>query len=672
MSTNDYTDSLGNQCRGRASLFFKHLARIMGFGEQRVYYGLVMAFGLLFVLPSLGFIDFAFKYNFFADRDITYYFLFILVFSYLGFFILRSHADRIRSISENLEQSLDDGQSEFDGKQTSELNRIVFSFHKLIDRLEKNNRALESRAGQLRSFGEIMELSPASPNPTRLLKLGLQKACQGVAAGRGWVLLLDESRRHHFRVACEVDTKSDYQSREGVKIGFSETRAKDAVIQRIPKFLNVPFWQEEAKEPDNQRVADEGISLVVPLITGRDVFGVICLEDKQGGLFFSPADLEYLLPMAAFLSYRYENIRLRRLIATQSSQYNCLAAFNNICTKGLVQGKVFQLLIKELRNLIPVTVSFLALFENAEEQLKLLEVASTEPISLRRGMALPLRQSLLRLVLEENREIYRQDVTGKVHPLEARWFCELGINSCYLAPFRIQGVNAGILFVGSDSKGGFSHSQRVILKQAGDYLGLAVHNQILLRQIDEQGRELEAFNRIGNVVTSSLFDLDDLLGKVGTLIGEMITVEAGAIYLRDKDGLAVKKSFGTQGDRIKPFRLKRIEGICGYVMSRGESVLVRDASQNPHLSSLVRDFGGTKARSILCVPMMVGEEVIGAIHMWNKEHGSFTSHDNKLIRSVAASLATAIAGARFRRMCHDFTADELLDDDTSPGLNVKC
>jgi GAF domain-containing protein len=553
-----------------------------------------------------------------------------------------------------LEQSLPDVRQHSGEKQTSELNRIVYSFHQLIERLEKNNQALASHAGQLRSFGEVMQLSPATPDTTGLLKLGLQKACEGVGAGRGWVLLLDESRRHHFKVACEVDTNGGCQRREGFKIAFSDTKAKDAVIQRSPRFLSSPFWQEEVNEPDDQMVDDKGIALVVPLITGIDVFGVMCLEDKQGSLSFSPADLDYVLPLAAFLSYRYENIKLRKLIATQSSQYNCLAAFNNICSKGLVQGKVFQLLIKELRNFIPVTVSFLALFENAQEQLKLLEVASTEPISLRRGMALPLNQSLLRLVLEENREIYRKDVTGKVHPLEARWFRELGINSCYLAPFRIQGVNAGILFVGSDSKRGFSAPQRVILKQAGDYLGLAVHNQMLLQQIDEQGRELEAFNRIGNVVTSSLFDLDDVLDKVGTLIGQMITVEAGAIYLQEKDGLAVKKSFGTKGDRIEPFRMKRIEGICGYVMSRGESVLVRDASQNPHLSSMVRDFGGTKARSILCVPMVVGGEVIGAIHMWNKEQGPFTAHDNKLIKSVAASLAAAVAGARFRRMCHDF------------------
>jgi GAF domain-containing protein len=488
--------------------------------------------------------------------------------------------------------------------------------------------------------------------------LGLQKACEGVGAGRGWILLLDESRRHHFRVACEVDAEGGGPSRGGKKIAFAETKAKDAVIQGRPKFLSGPFWHEEPNESEEQTMGDTGNGLVVPLSTAKDILGVICLESKQKSLPFSTSDLDYIVPLAAFLSYRYENIKLRKDMAIQASQFDCLAGFNSICSKGLVQRKVFQLLVKQLGNFMPVTVSFLAVFEKAQEQLKLLEVASTEPISLRRGMVLPHRQSLLRLVLEENREIYQKDVTGIVNPLEARWFRELGVNSCYLAPFRIQGVNTGIFFVGSNSRRGFSDPQRVILKQTCDYLGLAVHNQMLLQQIDEQGLELESFTRIGNVVTSALFDVDDLLDKVGTLIGQMITVEAGAIYLQEEDGLSVKKSFGTRGDRIEPFRAKRIEGICGYVMSRGESVLVRDVSQNPHLSSLVRDLGGTKARSILCVPMVVGGEVIGAIHMWNKEQGPFTAHDNRLIQSVAASLATAITGARYRRTGNDFSVHE--------------
>lgn len=84
----------------------------------------------------------------------------------------------------------------------------------MIDRLAKNNQALESRAGQLRSFGEIMRLGPAISHTTSLLRLGLQKACERIDDGRGWVLSLDGSRRRHFRVACEVATNDGCQSRE--------------------------------------------------------------------------------------------------------------------------------------------------------------------------------------------------------------------------------------------------------------------------------------------------------------------------------------------------------------------------------------------------------------------------------------------------------------------------
>jgi GAF domain-containing protein len=618
-----------------------------------------MAFGLLFVLPSLGFINFAYKYNFFTDHYISYYFLFVLVFSYLGFFILRTHADRVRDISENVQQSVSGIHNDSGAKNISELNRIAISFQHLIDRLEENNQVLELRAGQLRSLGEIAESSFGSADTTCLLDLGLQKACDGIAADSGWVLVLDESRRHHFTVACEVDYKSNSPNRMGVQIPFVKTRAKQAVIQRRPIFISDSIWQDKTPGSAGVPTQDLGNALVIPLVTSRDVFGVMCLENKKGGASFSPADLDFMLPLATCLSYRYENMLLQNRITLKADQFNCLSTLNSVCNQGLVRGKVFQLLVKELRSFMPVKISFLALFDATREYLELLEVASEEPFSLRRGMRLPLRQSLFNLVVEENREIHQKDVTNVLHPLEARWFQELGIDSCYLAPFRIQGVNAGILFVGSDTKQGFSSPQQVVLQQAGEYLGLAMHNQILLQQIDEQSQELEALNRIGNVLTSSLFDLDRVVDQVGTLVDQMIAVEAGAIYLREGNALALKKSFGTIGHRIEPVKIPSDEGICGYVASRGESVLVRDVSQNPHLSALVKSFDGIESRSILCVPLAVNEEVVGAIHLWNKESDSFTTHDQKLMQSVAASLAAAVASSRLHRLCERLGAREV-------------
>jgi formate hydrogenlyase transcriptional activator len=527
-----------------------------------------------------------------------------------------------------------------------------------MDRLEKNNQLLESQAMQLRSLAEITDPNSVSMAPDLVVKLGLQKACEVVSASRGWILMLDESRRHHFTVVCGFDSSESSQLRMGFIIPFAATQVKQAVIKRKPIFLAEPIWGESSKEVAKDTSGDREVALAIPLTTGSDVFGVMYLEDKNEDFPFSPADLDFLQPLAACLSYRYENLQLRNQTAIQTDQFNCISAFNETCNKGLVQGKVFQLMARELQTYMPMKVSFLALSDTSQEYLQLLEVASEEPISLRSGMTLPIRQSLFRLVLEENREIHQKDVTSVFNPLEARWFRELGINSCYLAPFRLQGINVGLLFVGSDTKEGFSNPQQVILQQAVQYLGLAVHNQMLLQKIDEQSRELEALNRIGNVVTSSFFDLNKILDEVGLLIDRVITVEAGAIYLREEDGLAIKKSFGTQASRIEPFKVKNIEGICGYVMSRGESVLVRDASQNPHVSSMVKYFEGVKARSILCVPMVIDGDVIGAIHMWNKRGGPFNAHDNKVMKSVASSLATGIASSRLHQMCQQSTTGE--------------
>jgi GAF domain-containing protein len=470
----------------------KYLNRFWDLGEQRVYYRLVIAFGLFFILPSLGFLSFAFKYEFFSDRQVYYFLLFVLLFSYLGFFLLRTLADKIRSISDDIEQVLSENYQGSIEVQASELSRIVSSFQQVLDRLEENDHRIKERGAQLRLLGEIV---------------------------------------------------------------------------------------------------------------------------------------------------RY------------------ITTLNRDCNQGLLRGEVFKFVARELRQFMPVTVSFLALFDEKQQYLELLEVEAETVVYLKRGMNLSLKQPPFNLVFHEDKEIHQRAVTDNLQPQEASWFQELGINSCYLAPFRIQGVSGGLLFVGSDSKEGFSRPQQTVLQQVGDYLGLAIHNNLLLEQIDEHGRTLEALGELGSVLASSLFDLGRILEVVGTLIEQMVAIEAGAIYLWQEEMLMVKKVFGSLAPEVKLKNLSGDEGIYRYVISRGESVRVRDVSQNPHMASLIVGCGATKTRSVLCAPIVAGTEVVGAIHLWNKRHGTFTGHDEKVIKGVAASLATVVAGSRLQHLCRSSGAD---------------
>lgn len=627
----------------KTRLMAKYAGRIRGLGEQQVYYHLVLAFGLFFVLPSLGFVLFIYKYKLFHDQSIAFFFLAVLVFSYLGFYILRNIAEQIHSISESMLAAVSRDRQPAPSMPHSELNRIVGSFQQLLERLEETSHRLEERSNQIRLLSEFADMV-SSPSMERLLEFALEKACSGTGARVASILLLDESRRNHFFVACMVGTPGSLPWKRGTQIPFNETRAAEAIVERRALFVNLP----EGLEGGPQETRNSGNSLVAPLLTRRDVLGVLWLQEKRDHGLFNSTDLAFVTPASCCLAHFCENLHLQKLISTKDYQFNCLAKVIKTCNLGLQRGKVFQRVALELRRLMPLKVLFIALFDTTQEFLEVLEVDSEQPLSLRRGTRLSLRQSLFRLVFQENQPVHREDLPGQLHPMDARWFRELGIHTCYLTPFRMEGVTAGILFAGNE-KATFTGPQQNVLQQVGEYLGLVIHNSILKERLDGQGRKLEMLELLRGVLVSSVFDLEQLLDRVGTLMDQFMPVEAGAVYLCEQNMLVVRRTFGTQRQQVEALKLPLAEGICGYVVSRRESVLIRDVSQNPHMASLITGFKGAAARSVLCVPMLAGEEVVGVVHLWNKEYDTFTAQDEKVMRSMAATLSIAVAVENFRR-----------------------
>jgi GAF domain-containing protein len=630
------------------------VGKACGLREQRVYYSLVLAFGLFFILPSLGFINFMYKYKFIEDRYIPFFFLCVLVFSYVGFFILRTIADQIRLISERIEQSVSGSRSLAERTQRSELDRIVASFQHLLNRLEEKDQRLEEKVGHLRLLIDLSD-TVASPAKARgLLERGLEKALTGTGACGGSVLLLDESRRNHLTVTCVVGSRSLGSWEVGTQIPLRESAIQEAVLQRRPLFLNTLDQQDGLSKGQKDQVQNCGAMLFMPLFTERDVVAVFHLEGKRENALFSLADLEFMLPLASFLAYRHENSQLQELTVVQMEQFNCLSSLIKTCNLGLRWGKVFHLVVDELRRSIPLNVCFIGLIEDKQEFLQILEADSHEPVSLHGGMRLSMRQSLFRVAFEEQQPIQATDLAGKLHPMEAKWFQELGVRSCYLVPFKMQGLSGGILFAGSQGKDGFSGPQQIILQQVSEHLGVVVHNLMLLERLEGQSRKLEVLDRLSAVLSSFLFNLDETLHRVGSLLDQVMGAEAGAIYLREGDVLVAKRTFGPQAHQIKPLKVPLAKGIFGYVTSKRESVLIKDISQNPHMGALLTGYGKGEIRSLLCVPIIAGEQVEGVMHLWNKQCESFCSHDEKVMKSVAANLAIAVAAARLHKVSSRF------------------
>ena len=94
--------------------------------------------------------------------------------------------------------------------------------------------------------------------------------------------------------------------------------------------------------------------------------------------------------------------------------------------------------------------------------------------------------------------------------------------------------------------------------------------------------------------------------------------------------------------------LKMGEGIAGWVAQNRESVLIEDVQNDPRFSSQADHQTGFVTRTLLCVPLLYGGDLLGVINVLNsKDKPGFDDFDEELLECFADLASTAIMRSRF-------------------------
>ena len=177
------------------------------------------------------------------------------------------------------------------------------------------------------------------------------------------------------------------------------------------------------------------------------------------------------------------------------------------------------------------------------------------------------------------------------------------------------------------------------------------------RQVDQSHRFLEAelhgLVDTARVIHSASHDPDNLLPTIIRIAGEMLDVGGATIALRDKEaGGLVFQFVVTEGStsKLASFRLAEGEGIVGDCVAKRLAVIVNNPRQDPRFSKKADDESGFVTKSILCVPLVVDAQCIGALELVNKNGDEgFSRHDLALAEAVAGQIAVAIHNAQLVR-----------------------
>lgn len=162
------------------------------------------------------------------------------------------------------------------------------------------------------------------------------------------------------------------------------------------------------------------------------------------------------------------------------------------------------------------------------------------------------------------------------------------------------------------------------------------------KNIDEKKTEIKLLSLISNSIVSEKY-VGDVLDVVVAVTAEIMDSKVCSIMLYDKKkeelSIAATQSLSKEY-RNKP-NLKINQSISGKALKKKAAVRVKDIFKDPDYSypEIARKEG---LRSMLAVPMMVREKVVGIVNLYLSRVHEFTDTEVNVLQLIANMAAVAI------------------------------
>lgn len=169
-----------------------------------------------------------------------------------------------------------------------------------------------------------------------------------------------------------------------------------------------------------------------------------------------------------------------------------------------------------------------------------------------------------------------------------------------------------------------------------------------LQDIKKENERLYKVLDVNAFISSSL-DLEFVLDTIMEKAREVTEAEASSLMLLDyeTDELYFHTVKGESDEALKNVRLKLGEGISGWAAREKKPVLVEDCYKDERFSRKGDSVSRFVTRSMMCVPLVFQEKVLGTIQVLNRQDGGFFNHgDLKILQTLAVQAGIAIQNAR--------------------------
>jgi GAF domain-containing protein len=305
-------------------------------------------------------------------------------------------------------------------------------------------------------------------------------------------------------------------------------------------------------------------------------------------------------------------------------------------------GKVLQVVAQQLSTLLAVQVCFISDWDSVTGSLKprteLIQKQNRNKIS-----ASSISDGFdLKPVLEKIRPLQKRVGESQLSIKEKRLLKESGVQTVLFLPLIAQSKTIGLVELQDLQTSRTFGSREIYLAQTLCHqAAVAIENARLFQATRRQVQELRILHEVALAATEAKTE-DELIDRATQLIRENIYSDNFGILLLADNGteIYIHRSYESAPDVVGK-RIPLGKGVTGRVAATGIPMRIADSRQENNYLNYDQ-----ATLSELCVPMKIGDRIIGVINTESRQVDRFTEDDERLLVTLAGQLATGIERLR--------------------------
>ncbi len=541
-------------------------------------------------------------------------------------------------------EAMQEGASDYIIKAAGYLTTLPMVLSKVLKQheLALENRRLfeeaEHRAQEQTALNDIAMAVSRSLQPDELFQIALDKVVEVTGRERGSI-----------RVKDPVTGEIKLVAHRGISKDAVETiQASRSQGQRMIEVFETGE-PVVLHDPDRTLAGPSGLpewvnSIVwVPLKAGGKVMGVLGSGTRRP-IPITPRGIELLKAIGNVIGVALENARLYEETERRRREAEELTRASRILTENLDVSAVGESIVGSVLPLFAAQGAVVWLVQPDSSMIVLAATGLGDLLAP--GCVFSPGVGLAGKAIAEGRSVWSIDVLSQDDiglPDEVRRrLTESGATAVLAVPLHAKGKTIGALAIRDQTGRVFSKDDVALLETFAGQGALTLENARLYEEARRRTEKLEALARLTRLITAAT-EPKEVFDFITQSAVELLNAKNAYLWLRDEERpgeLAIRSRYGAQKAECQ--RTVIGEGVVGEIVASRKPEFIPDVTKDSRWVRGVKTLG----RSFFGIPLLLGEDVVGALSVFTDRPRSFGAEEMDLLKIFADQAAIALENAR--------------------------